>query len=410
MFDAFPFPNSGDNTGPQPFTPREQIATARRGHIHIDRITVTGPLNHEPIGPLFFKEVPDSFGLGELLPAGSQAYKPTVRKTPQANDIFAHSKLVSADGSAQKLSFDCCPPQVLQGHNLLGHSDLAAYVYEIFKRQLDHHGLTGTREEHEWWRTGRFVTLTGLHLTGNHWCAPALKALIFDAVDQNNPSGKKRDCETSITLGITPKGERSKYHSLTIYDKLMLLIKEWPTPGPKQRELMQLAERSLRVEIKLYAQWLNTYAVDPLTREIANYRVALKRDPALAQRLLLLSNVSSWMYVDVEALFYKLLGSYNVKNSIQRVMTEDEATQLSRRARIAYTLWLKGEDLTKHYGRSARSTYAREIWEKVCVDISSRRRPERLPEVHLADILCPEQLVPVPECIMNTPYYWIPAQ
>lgn len=381
-----------------------------RGHTHIDRITVTGPLRHLPLGKRLYLESTDSLGMTDLVPAGSQAHRPRANRRRQVDDIFAQSKMVGADGYAEQLAFDCCPPQELQEHNLFGHKDLKGYVYEIFCRQLKRHRLTATPEEHDWWRTGSYVTLSLLHITGNHWCEPSHKALIIESIDQNNPRGKKRDCDTSITLGFTPKGTRSEHRMLTIYDKFEVLKDVWKSPGPLQQQLLRISEHSLRAEAKLFDEWLRTYGVDPTTGKIHNYKEALRRNPELAVRLRPLQYVSNWQFVDLDALFYQVLKSFPVLNSIQPVLTPDEKRELSRPALRVYTLWMKGENLSDHYSKSTISKYAAEVWAKVGVDIMARRRPERLPPVHVADIFCPGQLVAVPEFLINTPYYWKPRQ
>lgn len=320
-------------------------AAAQAGHVHIDRITVSGPLDHKPLGELFYKCVPGSDE--EVFPVGAQAYTPQRRKNPLPDDIFVKSHTVQADGRAYGIKFDCCPPQVLQGHNLFGHNNPLDYAYAIFDRQTAKHEIPVTSEEREMWRTGKLIKLTELHLTGNLGCPANAKPFIFDAVDQNNPSGKHRDYKTCITLGYGPKG-RSQHQIATLYDKHCLLSVDWPNPGPLQAELIRLAEQSIRVEIKLYSQWLRTYGVNSAGK-IVNLAVLRKKDSEAAEAFRSLAYAASWAWVDVDALFFELLAGYNIRNSIQRLLTEDEEKVLLTKAeRRAYVLWLKGEDLSKH--------------------------------------------------------------
>jgi len=84
----------------QPAPSSHQTNSAARGHVHIDRITVCGPLEHEPIGDIFYKAAPTLLGVGDLMPAGSQAYTPSRRGSAHADDIFVQSKQLSSDGNA----------------------------------------------------------------------------------------------------------------------------------------------------------------------------------------------------------------------------------------------------------------------------------------------------------------------
>ena len=197
-------------------------ATQRKpGHIHIDRITVNGPIEHEPLGELFYRLDPT---VG-VVPAGASAYTPKRRKNPLPDDLFIKSSEVQANELAYRLLFNCCPPQILQGHNVFGHSDLLDYTYAIFTRQLEKHGLTATPEEHELWRTGRLISVSEVHLTGNFWIEPHLKAMFLDAIDEANKSGKHRDIESCISLGWTGS-RRSTHYIACIYDKHPLLLKQ----------------------------------------------------------------------------------------------------------------------------------------------------------------------------------------
>lgn len=165
----------------------------------------------------------------------------------------------------------------------------------MFSRQISRFGLPVNPDQNDQWRTGR-VGLTGLHLTANFWCPIGIQTAIIDAIDQDHRCGKHRDDVTCITLGFTPK-RRSQYHAATIYAKFFLLAKEWPRPGPFQTRILQASARSLRIEIKLYSQWLK--------RQELGY-------------------VMRWNGVDMNALFFEFLGEYNICNAIQELMTEDE--------------------------------------------------------------------------------------
>lgn len=343
--------------------------------VHIDRIHVAGALDHKPLGEVFYKE----FDEDTVIPVGASAVKPSRKRG--ADDIYIHSKEVDAStGRANMLEFDCCPPKLLQKHNFFGHADLLDYTYAMFSRQISRFGLPVNPDQNDQWRTGR-VGLTGLHLTANFWCPVGVQTAIIDAIDQDHRCGKHRDDVTCITLGFTPK-RRSQYHAATIYAKFFLLAKEWPRPGPFQTRILQASARSLRIEIKLYSQWLK--------RQELGY-------------------VMRWNGVDMNALFFEFLGEYNICNAIQELMTEDERQKLTSAEQRAYTLWLNGANLSDYFCRTTVWKYINDIEAKTGLSMRGNRRPELLPIVDLRKLLVPENIVPIPNWAHGSPHYWAPG-
>lgn len=351
------------------------INQSQTGHIHIDRITVCGPLDHIPKGELFYKAYDDFNG---LTPVGASAFKPKGKRN--SNDVYVRSKDVQSNGRAYRFEIDCCPPKQLQKHNFFGHADLLDYTYAMFDMETRKHAILVDPVDREQWRTGR-VDLTETHLTGNFWCPPSAKSAIFNAIDISNPAGKHRDIPSCIGLGFTGK-RRSVYHGLTIYDKWLLLVSEWTRAGKYQRELIALAEQSLRFEAKLFSQGLK------------------KRK---------LGSVKDWLDVDMDALFFEILSNYNVRNAIQPLLTEAQEATLTKAERRVYLLWLGGEDLKDHFSRTTVWKYERNIDFKTGIDMRSSRRPEALPPIDLAKMLTSENLVPLPAWAVGSPHYWAPG-
>jgi hypothetical protein len=343
------------------------------GHIHIDRMRISGPLEHVPLGEVFYRDSP--LEDDTVIAAGASALRPSKRGNP--SDVYVRSKDVQPDGKAYKLEIDCCPPMLLQRHNFFGHADLIDYCYRIFDQVTREQGLVVDPQQRELWRTGRYVDLTEIHLTGNFWFPPSAKAATFDAIDEDNKTGKFRPIHSCITLGFTPV-RRSLYQTLTIYDKFILLAAQWLTPGPLQTKILELACRSLRVELKLFSQGLKRRKLD---------------------------TVQSWEGLDVDALFFELLEKFNVKNAIQPLLTEEEQKQLTRGAKRAYFLWLSGESLLNHFSRTTVWKYATEVFAKTKIDMGGSRRPEALPAIDLAEVLTPANLVAVPSWAIGTHCY-----
>lgn len=343
--------------------------------MHIDRIRVHGSLDHHPVGKVFYQAFGDE---GDMLPVGASPRKKQRRASWPSDRGRVLSRDVESETLARRIEFDCCPPKVLQKHNFFGHADLRSYTYKIFRHQLDILGINPTDEADQEWAAGQ-VGLTEIHLTANFWCPP-IQALIIDAIDENNRTGKIRDRETCISLGYGPQG-RSVHHTATVYSKYELLRKEWKMPGPRQKDLLDLASRSIRVELKLHHQGLRERGL--------NY-------------------VSRWSGVDVDALFFELLSRKKIATSVQRLLTDDEEHMLAPHLRRAYVLWLNGEDLNKHFSRTAVWSYVRKVKELVGIDMTADRRPQALPQASTAEIFIRENIVPIPDWAYDSPHYSSP--
>lgn len=351
------------------------ITNATNGHVHIDRIRVKGPLAHCPLGKLWFQLMEDT---GELVPIAASARKPRGASYGPADKVWMKSRDIRGIDRAHQIELDCCPPQILQRHNFFGHANLQSYVRQIFEQQTTAMALSPTEEERAEWANGQ-VGITEIHLTANFWCPPVQREII-DAIDANNREGKRRNRETSIELGHGPK-RRSVYHSATVYSKHELLASEWKKPGKYQNEILDLARRSIRVEIKLHHQGLRM------------------RD---------LQYVSRWKEIDLDELFFDILARYKINNSVQQLLSEDEANDLPRNVRRAYVLWLNGEDLNEHFSRTTVWQLAKRLKQLVGIDMTGHRRPDALPLVDSTQIFTPENIVPIPDWAYGSPRYAAP--
>lgn len=372
-------------------------ALPQAGHIHIDRIRASAAFDHEPLGELLEKTHPD-YGSYTI---ASEAVGTEQKRKYDSPDYFYARSTELRGGRAYEILFDCCPPKQLQKHNFFGHEDVSDYIYTCLDLTAQRYKQKVTAEQRAAWRGGQ-TKVHSLHLCGNFGCEEHLKLPIIQAIDENYAAGKHRDWETCLTLGFGMKG-RSQNHTLTTYDKAMLLSIDWPERGPLQEEIMQMAKRSLRIEIKIYSQWLRTHGVDD------DGRVWLTKTYKGPKALKSLMYAMNWAGVDIDALYFSLLKSYNITNAIQRQLTEDEQNGLSKGGRRAYLLWLAGHDLKNEYGRSTVHKYKWEVWDKFSVDITAGRRPERLPLVDLGELLVPSNLLAIPDWAYGTPRYWAPG-
>jgi len=348
--------------------------------VHIDRIRITAPCTHRATGKVIYF---DEGELGMVAAGGATANQVTLKDGGKR--AYVRSKQVGTNEVAYMLEIHCCPPQVLQKHNLFGHAVLADYVYavlDLVTKRL--HIEVDPMERAEWLRGG--VSITEIHLTGNFRCPSALIIPIIQAIDDNNPTGKVRKIASCITLDRGSK-RRSTYHALTIYDKAEQLLDAFHSEnrckrlGPYQTKLVAEARDTIRAEIKLYSEELK------------------KLD---------LGYVMRWYDTDANALFFHFFEKYKVSHSIQRALSDDEMDVLTKKERNTYLLWLKGVPLSEQFSRTTAWKYAKAVYDKTGIKMSDKRKPEEQPEVHLADIFRLENLMPVPQWAIGTPYYFPP--
>jgi hypothetical protein len=350
-------------------------------NIHIDKIRITAQWTHKPTGkPHYFDE--GEFDI--VIPSGSATANQKTLKDG-GDKAYIKSKGIDEASVAHLIEIHCCPPLVLQGHNLFGHCVLQDYVYAILDLAAIRLGLPVDAAQREEWRNGD-VSITEIHLTANFRCPRTALLLIIDAIDAAYTKGKWRSEPTSITVQGAKK-RRSKSHALTVYDKAIQLASVFKTanggrkPDAIKSLLMQEAEKGIRAEVKLYSEEL---------------------------KYLDLGRVSRWEGIDVTELYFRFLNKYRVAHSIQRLLTDDEIQVLTRGQRKIYTLWLNRVKLEDHYGRTSLWKYAAEIEDKVNIDIRGCR-PDKLPPVETSAIFVPENILPVPTWAIGTEYYSPPC-
>lgn len=344
-------------------------------NIHIDRIRVQGKCRHHVLGNGKWEFT--DLSTGEIN-TGATPLIGTLGH--EACTFYVRSKKVQHKGMAEELEIHVCPPQLLQRHNVFGHGDIVDYVYRIFDLLTKQLGIEVLPAQRALWLEGDF-RLTEVHLTANFACPRADVLSIIDAIDANTSSGKHRNIDTAISMGHTDK-RRSQYHVLSLYDKYVKLMAEWPHPGPLQAMILDAFRDSLRAEVKLFSQGLK------------------RRDLQLGK---------NWRGNDIAALYFKILDSYNIRHAIQRLLTEDETNMLSLNERKVYLAWLNGTDVADQFAsRNTSCKYIRDIRAKTGIDVGGHRRPEALPDLDLRQVFAPANVLPVPVWAHGTPCYAAP--
>jgi hypothetical protein len=272
--------------------------------------------------------------------------------------------------------------KLLQKHNGFGHSDILDYVYHSFDHVTRELGIEVSEHDREIWRQG-FVTLSEVHLTGNFGCLVQYVALVIKAIDENNEAGKQKPLKTSISLGFNGK-RRSRNCVATIYYKFLELESAWRKRGPFKNLLLAALLNAIRCEIKLYDKGLKALDLD---------------------------YGANWTGVDVAALFFSELDRFSIKHAIQPQLSAEQLATLTKAEQNVYLLWLHGTPVKDQFkSRSSAWKYAKSIKEKTGIDASGDRRPEAQPAINIADIFCPENLLPIPQELFGTEFFYPPGR
>lgn len=368
--------------------PMSAYATCnQQSGVFIDGIRILAPCLHRPLGKHGQFLDPDT---GEIT-YGATAIQQVLEDGH--GKVYIHSKQIDRRlNAACAIIIDCCPPKVLQGHNVFGHAVLQDYVYEILDRVTRVLGIEVRVEDRAMWLAGE-VHLTGIHLTANFTCPRELVVPIIDAVDLSNRQGKQRILPSWITLGLTPKG-RSTYHCVTLYDKLEEMG-PYPDPFPwpptrYQRMLMAEAGRGFRAEVKLYSQGLKSQS-----KSLAGVNLKTVRD---------------WARVDVSALFFNVFDQYGIVHAAQLAPTDAQLKSLKPKELNVFTNWLLGRSVKEQFpNRGTARRYVQVIQEKTGVNIGVDRRAEVQPAIDLKKLFAPENVRPVPSWVVGTRYYSPPS-
>ena len=356
---------------------KSKLELPKNAFIHIDMLRVVGSCKHRPIGKVKYDYDEDlgpipslTFGANKALRAGSK------------DTHYVKSKGLTDDGYAHLLELRICPVKLLQRHNAFGHSNIGDYIYHCFDHITHELGIEVSEHDREQWKLG-FVTLSEVHLTGNFACLAQYVALIIKAIDENNEDGKQKPLKTSISLGFNGK-RRSRNCVATIYYKFLELEAAWRKRGPFKNLLLAALLNAIRAEIKLYDKGLK--ALD-------------------------LAYGANWKDVDVAALFFSELAKFNICHSIQPQLSAEQLEKLTKAEQNVYLLWLYGTQVRDQFkSRSSAWKYTKSIKEKTGVDVSGNRKPEAQPAMLIADIICPEKLLPIPQKLFGTEFFYPPGR
>ena len=113
----------------------------------------------------------------------------------------------------------------------------------------------------------------------------------------------------------------------------------------------------------------------------------------------------AWRRLDLDALFFELLGKYNIVGAVQKQtpLASDEQTLSKPQLRV-YSAWLAGQELESLYSRATIWSHRRAILEaifaKYCPDVEGG--------IDLPHILSPENIMVLPERALRDRRYHPP--
>ncbi|VCU71383.1 hypothetical protein PIGHUM_03467 [Pigmentiphaga humi] len=171
---------------------------------------------------------------------------------------------------------------------------------------------------------------------------------------------------------------------LTIYCKHEQLKGQWQEIGPLKSQVLALADKTIRVEIKLYRAGL------------------------LARRL---GSLRAWGGLDVDAVFFQLLDKYRLTGTVQKQVLLSWVEQtLSKPQLRVYTAWLAGKGLVSLYSKATVYAHRKGILEAIGVDISLRYCPEADGMIDLANVFTPENIMGLPHGRLREDRYFLPRE
>ena len=134
----------------------------QKPNIHIDKIRMRVHCVHTPLGKSMFIDQDD---LG-ILPCSSTPMQ--ISLIDGWDTMYVRSMQVcQATGMAEILEIHCCPPLVLQRHNLFGHANLQSYINVILEQLTQRLGIDVDPFDRKEWERGA-VTLTEIRMMSCH--------------------------------------------------------------------------------------------------------------------------------------------------------------------------------------------------------------------------------------------------
>lgn len=277
------------------------------------------------------------------------------------------------------LVIDGNPVKFFQGHNVFGTDDIHGLAEATISRVIETLHVNLSDAERAEIDSGAVdvarVDLTEMYSTGTQLYARAAVRAVSD-----HGSFKHRG-RGLLKEGTVYFGKHSRRSALKIYAKGDELV-DHPLPKelPYSTEVVAWAADKLRVEVVLRGMELKTRGLDAL---------------------------SSWKPETGVTLYREFLGKLNMPDNIELPPAALEG--LPARLQLAYSAWLRGDDLRVTLPRKTFYRYRKALLEHgIDIGTLQAREPKSnvIPMIRLIEL----RPAPVPEWAVGTPLYFEPRR
>jgi II/X family phage/plasmid replication protein len=253
-----------------------------------------------------------------------------------------------------KLVIDGNPVKYFQGHNVFGSEDIHGLAYAIITHVMDALGLPALApsdlEEVEVAR----VDLTGMYSVGTAENARAAVRVLAERATMHY-----RGRGTMTRDGTVYFGKHSRRNSTKVYAKgHELRDHKLPEDLPNLESITSYAQDKLRIEHVLRRMYLVDAGLDRLR---------------------------SWGCDTSAKLFADLTEKLNVADNIE--LSNAQLEGMKPRLRLAYSAWLRGDDLRATLPTRTFTRYRRELLELGVDLLTLQPAEERRPMLRLVEII-----------------------
>ena len=298
-----------------------------------------------------------------------------VQLYPDANHI-----IVTSSDNGTRINIRCSPLKPLQGHNVFGTDHVIGLGYKLIQFVLDNLGIVASASELRAWERGEYK-LREIHLT-YHFGLPShalLKPLVTHILRTIHVQYRPAFIKTGVGITLqspTPHVEWMLYDKLQWmkdmrhkeYGRLLALVCDEKTADDIWQHLLKAAASALRMELRLFEQYLKTNGLD---------------EPA------------KWPKGKPREIFLKELASLRLGKvpALESVLPLLNALRDDQRLRQTFRLWMIGDDIQTYCSASTARSHRRRIEELTGIDILLDRPPLQS-QFDLAALFHQENIVP----------------
>jgi hypothetical protein len=335
----------------------------------IDLLDIRIYFQHKPFGTLRFLKRED----------GTDGVTKCLTKNVNLYDDGAVIHVTSLN-NGKKIAIRCCPPKVLQGHNIFGTNNVIGLANKLIKYVLAALGLNASQEQVNAWERGEFeiqaIDITHRFAVESH---PLVSRLITHLV--RTTSLRFRPTPICPGIGVRMLAPCRQANWL-FYDKLL----EFEDKRKKEAKYLRA----------LIGKNSDTDAIENLLRQEAsmNMRAELKLEKNYLKENRL-SHGSAWgrgkakeiYFQELELLRLGVIPSVEYAKVLLDRLTEPKLRQ-------TFIVWFHGENLSTYGNRQTLRGRQNAILNAVGIDILNDAMPLKNPPLNMADVFDADNVLP----------------